>query len=229
MSDARSPLADFSGSARLFPLPNVVLFPQVIQPLHIFEPRYRQMTEDALAGDRLIALVLLQPGWDEAEGPPPIHEVACLGRIVADQRLDDGRFNLLLRGLSRFRISHEVPHDRAYRLARGELLDDVEVTEPGPRRRLRKELLRLVPTWFPAQEAILEQFRKLLKSDLALGALADIVAYALPIELAIKQELLEECDAGRRLRRLLEYLQTTEPPKPTANSDRKFPPDFSLN
>ena len=62
MSDDFSPLAGFAGTARLFPLPNLVFFPQVMQPLHIFEPRYRQMTADALAGDRLIALVLLTAG-----------------------------------------------------------------------------------------------------------------------------------------------------------------------
>ena len=63
MSADHPPLSDFAGTARLFPLPNLVLFPHVMQPLHIFEPRYRQMTADALAGDRLIAVVLLKPGW----------------------------------------------------------------------------------------------------------------------------------------------------------------------
>src|SRR5436190_14980354 len=98
MSDA-SPLADVSGTARLFPLPNLVFFPQVVQPLHIFEPRYRQMTADALEGDRLIALVLPKPGYeaDQSESPP-VHPVACLGKIIADQKLEDGRYNLLLRG-----------------------------------------------------------------------------------------------------------------------------------
>src|SRR5207253_4170439 len=101
MSEDTSPLANFAGVARLFPLPNLVLFPHVVQPLHVFEPRYREMTTDALAGDRLIATALLHPDWEAVyEGHPPIHPVACLGRIVADQRLDDGRFLLLLRGLA---------------------------------------------------------------------------------------------------------------------------------
>src|SRR5436190_8247643 len=100
MSD-EFPLADFSGKARLFPLPNLVFFPRVMQPLHIFEPRYRQMTADALDDDKYIALVLPQPGWEKAyAGKPAIHSVACLGKIIADQKLDDGRFNLLLRGVS---------------------------------------------------------------------------------------------------------------------------------
>src|SRR5437763_9199059 len=95
--------------ARLFPLPNVVLFPHVMLPLHIFEPRYRQMTADALAGDRLLALVLLRPGWEaDYEGRPLLHAMACLGKIVADQRLPDGRYNLLLRGLCRGRLVNEM-------------------------------------------------------------------------------------------------------------------------
>src|SRR5262245_15464455 len=100
MSDDNA-INEFSGHVRLFPLPNLVLFPNVVQPLHIFEPRYREMTADALAGDRLIAIVLLQEGADESSNQAPIHSVACLGRIIADQAMSDGRYNLLLRGVRR--------------------------------------------------------------------------------------------------------------------------------
>ena len=73
MSDDASPLANFMGTVRLFPLPNAVLFPQVMQPLHVFEPRYRQLAEDALAGDRFIAMALLAPGWQsDPAGCPAI-------------------------------------------------------------------------------------------------------------------------------------------------------------
>jgi len=79
MSEAFSSLTDYMGTARLFPLPNLVLFPQVMQPLHIFEPRYRQMTADALAGDRFLALALLKPGWEPSySGNPDIYPIACL-------------------------------------------------------------------------------------------------------------------------------------------------------
>src|SRR3990172_9342939 len=94
-------LREFGGKARLFPLPNLTMFPHVVQPLHIFEPRYREMVEESLATDRLIAMVLLREGWeDDYEGNPPVHAIACLGQILADQRLDDGRYNILLRGLA---------------------------------------------------------------------------------------------------------------------------------
>src|SRR5947208_11923696 len=108
-----SPLSEFSGKARLFPLPNLVFFPHVMQPLHIFEPRYRQMTADALAGDQLITMSLLQPGWEpDDEGNPPLFPVACLSKIIAHKELADGRSLILIRGLSRVRISEEISTDR---------------------------------------------------------------------------------------------------------------------
>jgi Lon protease-like protein len=230
MSDDVSALTNFSGTVRLFPLPNVVLFPHVMQPLHIFEPRYRQMTADALAGDRLLALVLLRPGWEaDYQARPAVHPVACLGRIVAHQRLDDGRFNILLRGLCRVRLGHETDAGKLYRVARAELL--AEDTGPGGQaaRRLRRKLSRTVPRWFPAQPAVLEQFRRLLRTELPLGALGDIIAFALPLDPAIKQELLEELSAGQRVRRLLACLEAAAPVKPEQPVERKFPPEFSTN
>ena len=98
----------FPSSLPIFPLPTVVLFPNVFLPLHIFEPRYRQMIADALAGDRLIGMVLLRPGHDaDYEGRPPIYSVGCTGLITHAERLDDGRFNLVLRGLDKFTILGE--------------------------------------------------------------------------------------------------------------------------
>ena len=116
MSDDLTSLDDFRGLARLFPLPNLVLFPSVIQPLHIFEPRYRQLTEDALKDDRLIGMALLRPGYEEDyHNSPPIYPVICLGRIYKEERLPDGRWNLLLHGLTRARVESEVDADRLYR------------------------------------------------------------------------------------------------------------------
>ena len=100
----------------LFPLPNVVLFPGVFLPLHIFEARYRAMTEDALAGDRMIGMALLKPGFDEEyEGRPPIYPVGCVGLITHAERLPDGRFHIVLQGVERFRVVDE-DQSRVYRL-----------------------------------------------------------------------------------------------------------------
>ena len=101
----------------LFPLPNVVLFPNVFLPLHIFEPRYREMVADALASDRMIGMVLLRPGWErDYEGRPPIYPIGCSGVMTHAEKLPDGRYNLVLRGLERFRILAEN-HERSYRRA----------------------------------------------------------------------------------------------------------------
>lgn len=101
----------------LFPLPDVVLFPGALLPLHIFEPRYRAMVGDALAGDRRIGMVLLRPGWErDYEGRPPIHDIGCSGVVTHAASLVDGRYNIVLQGLERFRVVAEE-HDRAYRRA----------------------------------------------------------------------------------------------------------------
>jgi Lon protease-like protein len=230
MSDDLSLPHSFNGTARLFPLPNVVLFPQVMLPLHVFEPRYRQMTADALDDDRLMAVVLLKPGWEaEYEQRPALHPVACLGKIVADKRLEDGRYNLWLRGLSRARIVEELDREKPYRSARVELLESSEIAGLEHRQAYRKELTRLVTQWLSTMGLMPEQLTKLFKSELPLEALADLLSFALPLDTPFKQELLEELDADQRVGRLLHYLETNTPPKVTVSSSHKFPPDFSTN
>src|SRR6187399_1861593 len=106
----------------IFPLPNVVLFPNVFLPLHIFEPRYRAMVADALRGDRIIGMTLLRPGFEtDYEGRPPVYPVGCAGLITHSEALPDARFNIVLRGMEKFRIVGE-DESRRYRLARIEAL-----------------------------------------------------------------------------------------------------------
>ncbi len=111
----------------IFPLTGVVLFPEVQAPLHIFERRYRQMTEAALAGSRQIGMVVIaREHAHETAGDPPLHPVGCTGRIRQAQKLPDGRYNLVLEGTRRFRILEEParPAERLYRVAKVEPLDD---------------------------------------------------------------------------------------------------------
>ena len=130
----------------IFPLPNVVLFPSVFLPLHIFEPRYREMVADAVASDRMIGMVLLRPGWQhEYDGCPPVYPVGCSGVITHVEPMPDGRYNIVLRGVERFRILEE-DHDKSYRRAlvgpvsdRAQSSDDRAVV-----RRLRSKLESLV-------------------------------------------------------------------------------------
>jgi Lon protease-like protein len=230
MSDESSTPGNIGGPVRLFPLPNLVIYPQVLQPLHVFESRYRQMTADALDGDRRIAVVLLRPGWEaDYAGRPAVHPVACLSRIVAEQRLEDGRFHILLRGQSRIRLVEEVDLGKLYRCARCELLEETELLAPRAERKLRRQLSRLVPGWFGGAGPALAQFRKLLKSPQPLGLVCDILAFALPLAIELKQELLETTDVEQRTRLLLSHLEANQPPKEAAGPKRKFPPDFSEN
>jgi len=111
----------------IFPLSNVVLFPRIQTPLHLFEPRYRQMAEEALAAERHIGMVAVPPEHvDEMAVDPPVYPVGCAGIISQSQRMPDGRYNVVLAGTQRFRIEHEVPRPegRLYRVAQVELLDD---------------------------------------------------------------------------------------------------------
>jgi Lon protease-like protein len=109
----------------IFPLPNVVLFPNVFLPLHIFEPRYRAMLADALAGDRIVGMTLLMPGYEaDYQGRPPVYPVGCAGVITHSEQLPDGRSNVVLRGIEKFRIVEEDA-SREYRLARVEPLAEV--------------------------------------------------------------------------------------------------------
>ena len=111
----------------IFPLSNVVLFPRVKTPLHLFEPRYRQLARDVLQGDRRIGMVVVRPEHvDEMPGDPPIYPVGCAGVITESHRLPDGRYNIVLLGEHRVRVVSEQPHSesRLYRVARVIRLED---------------------------------------------------------------------------------------------------------
>src|SRR5436853_4085408 len=125
-----------------FPLPNVVLFPNVFLPLHVFEPRYREMVADAAASDRMIGMVLLRPGWErDYEGRPAVYPIGCSGVITHVERLPDGCYNIVLRGVERFRIVQE-DHSRSYRCASVERIVEQELN-PDDRAAVRAQRTRL--------------------------------------------------------------------------------------
>jgi ATP-dependent Lon protease len=229
--DPRLP-ADFSGKVRLFPLPNLVLFPQVMQPLHIFEPRYRELLEDALAGDHLIAMAILAPGWEkDYEGRPPLCPVACLGRITTHYRLDDGTYNVLLLGLYRIRLLQELPPQQSFRIAEVEVCEDQNPPQEAAarailQRKLRQAFLRILPVLPEAQE----QLDQLLASDVSLGVLTDLISYMLDIGLPEKKRLLAEINVPRRAERLLRHLVAAAADEATSQAAVGFfPPQFSTN
>jgi len=223
---------DFLGKVRLFPLPNLVLFPYVMQPLHIFEPRYRCLLEDALATDRLVAMALLTPGWEsDYEGRPPLCPVACLGRVTTYHGLDDGTYNVLLLGLQRVRLVREIESQKVYREAEVTLCEDCypvcsEQTGRVLQQRLRDAFVRVLPLLPEAQE----QMDQLLATDISLGVLTDVIGFMLEIAIGHKETLLAEVNVHRRAQMLLEHLEEIAKGSPGQNgSAGVFFPRFSMN
>ncbi len=220
----------FSGRARLFPLPNLVLFPHVIQPLHVFERRYVEMFLDSVEDDRLIAMSLLQPGWEsDYEGRPPIAPVACLGRVITWQAQGSSSYNLLLLGIQRVKIVRELPPDRSFREAEVELLADCYPPETETLRvALHTKLLDTFQRLMPNLKDAEELFSQLSLENVTLGTLTDVISYALDLGLPLKQKLLSEACVDRRATALISHLDQTKG-EPSAVGAGAFPPGFSDN
>jgi Lon protease-like protein len=194
----------------LFPLPNVVLFPNVFLPLHVFEARYREMVADALAGDRLIGMVLLRPGYErDYDGRPPIYPVGCRGVMTHAERLPDGRFNIVLRGLDRFRIIGE-DHERSYRRAAIEMIHE-HALDPGERTRVKEQRSKIESLLAPIVEkgAIpgAEGHDTKLPTAMSDEDLIHALAQYLDLEPLEKQALLERPCLLTRARSLVELLE----------------------
>ena len=186
----------------LFPLPNVVLFPNVFLPLHIFEPRYREMVADAAASDRMIGMVLLRPGWErDYEGRPPIYPIGCSGVMTHVERLPDGRYNIVLRGLERFRILEEN-HERSYRRA------DVEPLHERALSRDDRDVIRAHRTKLETMlaPAIIGGDAK-IPSAMSDEDLVNALAQYLDLEALEKQALLEQPCLRSRAASLVELLE----------------------
>lgn len=188
----------------LFPLPNVVLFPNVFLPLHIFEDRYRAMVKDALATDRVIGMVLLRGSHDAAtDSAPPIYPVGCSGLITHAEPLPDGHFNIVLRGLEKFRVMSEAPLDAThpYRRACVEPIPDTEQSDEGLRvcrqqieQLLDDRLLQLGPD-------------SRIPQEMADGDVVNALSQYLELEPVEKQALLECNSLGERCQALAELLE----------------------
>lgn len=218
----------FSGAARVFPLPELVMFPHVMQPLHIFEPRYRAMLEEALEDDRLIAMGLLAPGWEkQSEGRPTLRDTACLCRVATYQQTEKGTYNVLMLGVRRLRLVKELPPKKLFRVVESEILDDVvsENVDAGDMDELQQLLLAAFKQSLPKVPDAFEQLEQLLGNQITLGMLADIVAYTINLDLESKVRLLGECDVVRRAELLLAAIEG----RPSGRGLRPFPPPFSAN
>ena len=190
-------------SIPLFPLPNVVLFPNVFLPLHIFEPRYRQMVADALHGDRIIGMVLLRPGFEaDYQGRPPIYAVGCAGVITHSQPLADGRYDIVLRGMQKFRIASEDT-SRPYRIGQVEpLAEPIPAQETQPLRHQRQRLEAVLA-------AAIERVRAEPKFPPSVPDedLVNALAQYLELDIVERQALLECNGVLARCRALIDLLE----------------------
>ena len=190
------------GRLKIFPLPSVVLFPGAALPLHVFEPRYRAMVDDALKGDGIFAMAQLALGWEqEYGGSPELLPLMCVGNISVHQVLEDGKFNVVVTGLSRARLIQEWPEaqGRLYREVEAELLPDpaFEGPEEAQLRQAVVELTTRLPTEVAAR---LTKVTARLRG----GAFVDVLASTLVTEIPRRYALLCELDVKRRMQRLLE-------------------------
>jgi Lon protease-like protein len=187
----------------VFPLPNVVLFPRMLLPLHIFEPRYRAMVRDALRGPRLIGMVLLRGDWRaDYAGRPPIFDTGTVGQMVHVDELADGRFNIVLRGLATFVVRDEVRPPLAYREAHVAWREDREDRiAPGARDRVvglvHRYLERLGRK--PTSPGALDR-------DVDDATFVNFFGQHLDIDPLERQALLEEASTSLRAARLIDVL-----------------------
>jgi uncharacterized protein len=188
----------------LFPLPNVVLFPNVFLPLHIFEPRYREMVADAITGDRMIGMVLLRPGWEQDyEGRPPVYPIGCSGLITHVEQLADGRYNIVLRGFERFRVIDE-DHSRPYRRASLERLSERPI-DGNDRAALRRQRAKLETMLAGAHES--KGADPKIPAAMGDEDLVNALAQYLDLEPLEKQALLEHHSLRTRAESLVELLE----------------------
>jgi uncharacterized protein len=187
----------------IFPLEVTMLFPGVSRPLHIFEARYRAMVADALKGDRIIGMTTLKPGYEaNYQGRPPIYDIGCAGVITDVEELPGGRFNIVLRGIAKFRVTSE-DESRPYRLARVEVMP--EVLDDAEKALLRKHRQRL-------EVLITEGSNSKVPPDTSDEVLVNMVAQYIPLGLAERQALLELKSPLLRVRALIELIESKKTP-----------------
>ncbi len=201
---------NFSGRVPIFPLPNVVFFPGTRLPLHIFEPRYRQMLKDAHRGEGLISVALLDRSRKiepEEIRRPPVYPIAGLGRLTRVESLPNGFFNVDLFGLVRVRILEEIETSKPYRLARVETVPDrsEQISAIHGEEMLERAFLAFNKvlrkySQFPGE--FLTRFR-----GLPVGMLLDILAHHVPCDFQKKQAFLEETEPLRRCEKIVDTLE----------------------
>ena len=231
---------EFDGRVRLFPLPELVVFPHAMQPLHVFEPRYCEMLAESLATDNLIAMATLTGGVTATVQPtPPVATTVCLGKIISHTEVENERHNILLVGIGRATIMREIDAGRSFRIAEVRLEDDVYPPDGTEGRlELKHSLLEAFGEIIPASANVQKNLHELMAGQMGLGPITDIISYTLPFDVHAKLGLLREPNVDLRAGKLVDLLksgtvelhsvsleeQSTDDPQ-----DKRFPPRFSDN
>jgi Lon protease-like protein len=207
MSDVPPPsMRDIAAALEVlpvFPLPQTVLFPGALLPLHIFEPRYRVMVKDALATNKVLAIALIrETGERDANRHPPIEPVAGVGVIIDHAELADGRYNILLRGRARVRLE-ELPFVPPYRRARATLIHSAAGDPPA---RDVAALLASAAAFAADIRARDPEFDFRIPPHTSAAAACDLAAHHLVLDARERQSILETLDIALRVRRTTESL-----------------------
>lgn len=201
---------DFDGRVRLFPLPELVVFPHAMQPLHIFEPRYCELLSESLAADHLIAMSTLTGGAAlSQQTAPPVASTVCLGKIISHVEVEGDRHNILLVGIQRARIIREVDAGRPFRIAEVEVEEDIYPPSGAESRLgLKKALLEAFAEIIPVSENVQRNLHELMAGQMGLGPITDIISYTLPFDCEAKLRLLAQPDVDERAQQLIVLLQS---------------------
>ncbi len=222
----------FNCHVRLFPLDGLVLFPGIIQGLHIFEPRYRAMLEDALQHDSLITMAVAMQEENEHCLRPQLFSLASIGRVISCTKLDDGNYNILLLGLRRATIVTELPPNKPWRQAEVEIVRDVCIANEKRIGKAREDLLAAFRKLATRSGIDLEPFESVDPTQVPLGLLADTIAYSADLDVNNLLTILSKIDVVERSVAVVSMIQAkfleleTTPPQ---SGDVGFPPGFSLN
>jgi len=185
----------------LFPLPNVLLYPGAMLPLHVFEPRYVRMVEDLdRDGKMQIVLGLFRPDWEDSYfEKPPVHEIGGLGTVLQINPAGQDRFNILVKGVSRARLLEEPVGSLPYRQVRAEEVPEKILAPEAECRELRERLRKGLIDFADGSLALM--------TDASLTYLADILTVALPLDIQIRQEIFSILEVSERARRVLAHLE----------------------
>jgi Lon protease-like protein len=228
VSETSSIQVNFGRAMPLFPLPNVALLPQQVQPFHVFEPRYRQMVETALDGAGQLAMAVFEGDrWKrEYHARPPLKPAVCVGQIIHHEKTPDGRFTIALQGVCRARIILEMPpsHERLYRTA---MLQPVGLPSEEDQQRLADARERISERLadgplrrLKAAGPISEYFGK---DDFPTAALMELISFTILNDADVRYSLLSEADALERARIIERELAALS--RVIAVADRQWPTD----